>query len=105
MAEDHSQVVKFGQNLLSGFRGDVQCISTIVDALTDTRTHIRTMDDGQRTITKAHLEDIVLMCAKKNILHIDNKVLRIKKAYANEVTVSIVFKIWQRLATLDKSLL
>jgi len=57
LVEEHLGIipVKFGQNPISGFRGeDVQ-----VKKLTD---------DGQRSVTIAHHEHVVLMWAKNNIM-------------------------------------
>jgi len=61
LVEDHPGIisVKFGQNPMSGFRGEV--FKEIVDA----HMHAQTMNDGQGAITKAHLEHFVLRWAKK----------------------------------------
>jgi len=53
--------VKFGQNPMGGFRGEV----------VDGRTDSRSMDDRQWAITKAHLAHFVLRWADNQLLVVD----------------------------------
>jgi len=61
LVEEHLGIipVKYGQNPMSGFRGEVVWMKKLTHAL---------MDDGQRTVTKAHSEHFVLRWAKKTTM-------------------------------------
>ena len=63
VVEEHLGIipVKFGQNPMSGFRGEAVWMKGLRrDARTDTLT-----DDGQRTVTKANSEHFMLRWSKK----------------------------------------